>query len=297
MPGDSAFASVSLLLHADGANGSTTLTDQSINALVPSALGGAQLSTAQKRYGTASLLSGQSAGAFARYASNPAFGFGSGDFTLEASIYMTGGSGTDRNLLDFRDANGSDTMTWFIGTSNRLCIWTGALSGDAGPSLSQGIWYDVALTRASGVFRAFVDGVLVWSASPSVDFGANRPLGVGGAVYAGGVGISLLPAYIDEVRITKGLARYTSNYTPAGPFPNGAYAISGTVRDDADLPASRTVRAYYRATGALAGSAVSDAATGAYELGTLTADECSVLFLDDAAGAVYNDRVLRVTPG
>jgi len=297
MPGDSAFASVSLLLHADGANGSTTLTDQSINALVPSALGGAQLSTAQKRYGTASLLSGQSAGAFARYASNPAFGFGTADLTLESSVFITAGTGTDRNLLDFRDANGSDTMVLFINSANHLCIWTGALSGDVGPALALNTWYDLALTRASGVFRAFVDGVQVWSASPAVDFGASRPLGVGAAVFSGSVGTGLLPAHIDEVRITKGLARYTSNYTPAGPFPNGAYAISGTVRDDADMPASRTVRAYYRTTGALAGSAVSDAATGAYELGTLTADECSVLFLDDAAGAVYNDRVLRVTPG
>ena len=72
--------------------------------------------------------------------------------------------------------------------------------------------------------------------------------------------------------------------------------ISGTVRDDAGNLCARTVRAYDRATGMLIGSTVSDAVTGAYTLPTRVDTECSVVCLDDSAGATYNDLIVRATP-
>lgn len=72
--------------------------------------------------------------------------------------------------------------------------------------------------------------------------------------------------------------------------------ISGTVRDSAGAFTSRTVRAYRRDTGALIGSAVSDAATGAYSIGTTHTGEHTVVCLDNDGGTLENDLVHRAFP-
>ncbi len=203
-----------LRLNCEGVVGSGTLTDTSTSALVPASLGSAVLSNTVVRYGNTSLDSGRSALAFARYATTTAFGFGTGDFTLELSVYFREFSG-DGGLMDFRATNGSDTMTWFVdGTSKKLAVWRGNLLGGTGPALDAGQWYDLMLSRSSGTLRAFINGELAWTATDSTNFTTTRPLGLGGGVYSGGVGTSLAKAYFDEVRISKGLARQTSNYTP-----------------------------------------------------------------------------------
>lgn len=86
---------------------------------------------------------------------------------------------------------------------------------------------------------------------------------------------------------------------PAGYSPGlGAftYEISGNVKDAAGANAARVVRAYRRDTGALAGSATSDAGTGNYALTTEYEGEHTLVFLDDDAGTAYNALALdRVT--
>lgn len=72
--------------------------------------------------------------------------------------------------------------------------------------------------------------------------------------------------------------------------------ITGTVYDaSGSAAASRTVRAYRRDTGALLGETTSDSG-GAYSFTLTYAGECNVVALDDSAGTVYNDLILRTTP-
>lgn len=74
------------------------------------------------------------------------------------------------------------------------------------------------------------------------------------------------------------------------------YEISGNVKDAAGANAARVVRVYRRDTGALVGSATSDAATGNYALTTEYEGEHTLVFLDDDAGTAYNALALdRVT--
>lgn len=87
---------------------------------------------------------------------------------------------------------------------------------------------------------------------------------------------------------------------------NGAYralpkrenwkVVSGTVLDASGSPAAREVRAIDRATGGVLGVATSDAGTGAYAIAVPVASEVQVVFLDDVAGDVENDLILRTIP-
>ena len=80
--GDTNFGDVFLLLHMDGSNGSTTITDSSSNSFSVTAYGNAQLSTTEKKFGTASAYFDGNSDEL-RFTA-PAL---NGDFTAEAFIY------------------------------------------------------------------------------------------------------------------------------------------------------------------------------------------------------------------
>ena len=208
---DPDYNNVSLLLHGNGTNGSTTITDNSPSPKTVTAVGNAQISTAQSKFGGSSLFVNTS-----RFAINDdsAFGFGTGDFTFETWILNSSWTG-DRAITDFRPSTGA--MGTFFAASGKLAFWTGSsLIGGSGTTLELNTWHHVALTRSGTTLRAFRDGVLDFTGTLSLSFTASRPLGIGAAIdgSSGNTG-----AYIDDLRITKGIARYTSNFTPpAAPF-------------------------------------------------------------------------------
>ena len=85
-------------------------------------------------------------------------------------------------------------------------------------------WYHVAVTRQNGVFRMFIDGQLEATATKSVavDFSlGGTAIGINGWNIANNTGFFV--GHIDEMRITKGRARYTTAFTPPGaPFSFGS---------------------------------------------------------------------------
>jgi hypothetical protein len=217
VPVDPQYGSVSLLLHGNGTNGSTTITDNSPSPKTVTAVGNAQISTAQSKFGGSSILF-DGVNDRLDIASNTAFGFGTGDFTLECWVRTTV---KNTVIFDNRPAgNATSPGTFFIAaTTGRLGYYdvsVGALTGTT-TDCATGQWVHVAFTRASGTFRMFANGALEYSGTLSGDFGSSRPFRVGedstdSADYNG---------YIDDLRITKGVARYTSNFTPpAAPFPD-----------------------------------------------------------------------------
>lgn len=297
MAGDASFASVSLLLHCDGSNGSTTFTDSSSSPKTPTVNGNAKISTTQSKFGGTSMYF-DGTGDYLAYAASADFGFGTGDFTLEG-FFRFDSVATDTGLFDFRSSGGSDVGTFFMETSSKkLVFYYGTMLGGTGATaLTTGTWYHIALCRAAGTTRCYLDGVEQWNSGSSYNFGSSRPLGIGGSVATGLFGTSPMNGYIDELRITKGVARYTSGFSaPTAAFPDGMGQVSGNVKDSAGANAVRTVRAYRRDTGALVGNTTSDA-SGNYSFYTPTLDELTVIALDDhTSGTYYNDQVARVIP-
>lgn len=220
---DPNFSSVSLLLHMDGSNGSTAFTDSSNNAFAVTANGNAKVSTTSAKYGTGSgLFDGNG-----DYLAIPAgaANFGTSNFTVEAWAYLTSNpSSPGAVVLDTIPVGGvgnrTNAMVWIITTGGKLTVFSnGSFVGTSASSIPLNQWSHIALTRSGSTWRFFIDGTL-----DSNSFTYSADLFTNSGALIGRVGDSAsyyLNGRLDDVRITKGFARYTANFTtPIAAFPN-----------------------------------------------------------------------------
>ena len=207
-PTDPYWANVSALLHMDGTPGDNTFIDETGKTWTPS--GNFEISATEALFAESGY--GDGSGGWIDGPSSADFTFGTGDFTLELGAYIIDNP-VNRALLSL-----GSNWTLYMGSGvGNLYVFDGVstniLNGGA-QSLNQ---FDrLAVTRASGTLRLFRNGVVVSSTTYTDDMtSSNMRIG------ASTTGAGSINGYIDEVRITKGVARYTANYTPAGfPFPN-----------------------------------------------------------------------------
>jgi hypothetical protein len=218
-PTDPNFSSVSLLLPFDGANGSTTFTDESNNAFTVTVFGNTQFSTAQSKWGGASgLFDGN--GDYLKLAPAPALQF-DGDFTIECWSWLAssaqmviGSSASDPNTQVFRvNDNGAGRLGCFL---NGTWVFQEITAG-----ITTNTWQHLAVCRSGGSTRLFVDGVQQGTTNTS--WTGTFRMDVIGAFFFNGVLFSqpnFVNGHIDDLRITKGIARYTANFSPPdAPFP------------------------------------------------------------------------------
>lgn len=211
---DPLFANVSLLLHCEGSEGSTTFIDSSSKQQTVLVGGGANVSVVRAKFGDSSALF-DGAGDYLDI-NAATIGFAANeDFTLEAWIYPT-------SLNSYRCI--FNTAFSFL-ANPRLYIKDGALvifADNADRAFHQttiqaNSWQHVALVRSTGVYSSYLGGVKStgsWTnqahASSVLRIGSDN--GTLGQDFAGSM---------DEVRVTKGVARYTANFTPpTAPFPD-----------------------------------------------------------------------------
>jgi len=170
----------------------------------------AQISTAQSKYGGSSMFFNGSGNALkAPYI--PSMDFGTGDFTIECWVYTTNTSpGYSQTVLARHGSTGG--TIWIIqilnGGTSRI-----VLSGSvvcAGTTVAANTWTHIAFTRSGTSLRAFNNGVLFQTVTDSTSLSGTQILSVGAQ---SDVAESFI-GYIDDVRITKGVARYTTNFTP-----------------------------------------------------------------------------------
>lgn len=219
-PSSTAFTSgsESLLLHFETDAVINSFIDSSTNGLTVTTTGAARASTFQSKFGLMSLyLDGN--GSYLSIASNSQFAFGTNDFTLEGWIYLNALSNTS-TIFDFRpvgtvqgtyplvniSTNGAINYVANYGNSPNV-----SLSSSAG-TITIGSWFHVALCKSSGTTTIYVNGTSVASASDTVNY-TQSLCSFGHSNYTGYT--EELNGYIDEARITKGTAQYTSNFTPS----------------------------------------------------------------------------------
>lgn len=203
--GDPYWSSVASLLHFDGGNGSTTFTDETGKTWTGN--GAAQISTAQSVFGGSSLrLNGSGT---ISTASSADFAYGTGDFSWECRVRFDSLTG-NQYIID-HGVNGGTLQHY--GNLSYYNPSAGVLSG---PTLVANTWYAIAVVRVGGLTTLRVDGVVVSLGVDGHNYGAQK---VTIGEYGGGG--YRMTGYIDEFRITRGIARYTSDFAPpTQPFPN-----------------------------------------------------------------------------
>ena len=288
--GDPHFPKVKLLLPFDGSNGATSTTDSSnVNNSV-TFVGTAQLSTAQSKFGGSSLLLDGDSDYI--YVANSDLGTTSTEsFTIEFWTYLIGGTGSQVNF--YSDYSGaSNGISFQKNSSNVLQVYNGdSLRITGTTTISTGQWYHMALSGTSGSYKLFLNGTQEGSTS-SNGFTAGSTNKYIGTFYWAGLGgaVRLVNGYIEDFRITKGEARYTSNFTP----PTSAHLTSAgdvnkhiIVNSDADgvaigtggISQARVAKAWvnFDGTGTVAirssynVSSITDDGTGRYDVNFSTA--------------------------
>lgn len=290
---------VVLALHMDGTNGSTTFTD--VTGKTVTANGNAQISTAQSKFGGASGYFDGS-GDYASVASSTDFKFATGDFTAE--LWVRRPALTTGNILDVRPVGGGTGNYWaiyFPSTTEISLYASGADRIRTTHGMVVDTWYHIAVCRASGTTRLFLNGTQLGSSYTDGTSYLVAPVILCASAHT--LTDAFVNAYIDDLRITKGVARYTANFTPpAAPFPNQLPVISGVVKDASGNLAERLVRAYLRSSGVLLGQTLSNPATGGYAIPVESDKECFVVSHDSSANppsggtenAVILDRVIPI---
>ena len=184
-------------------------------------VGNAQVSTSVKKYGTGSLAF-DGTGDWLSIPNTPNLQLGSGNFTIEGWINFSS-LASNRGIMYFGTNPNSNFAYGLQWASNALYFWyttngssLSSVSASWTPSTS--VWYHLAVTRSGNDLKFFIDGTQIGttqSLSGVTIFNSTDVILIGGE--ATGSPNSLpgtMNGYIDDMRITKGLARYTANFTP-----------------------------------------------------------------------------------
>ncbi len=215
---DSNYNNVALLINGNGTNGSTSIIDSSSNSNTVAAFGNSQISNVQSKFGGSSVYFDGS-GDYFQTATNAGLALGSGAFTIEAWVRPANTTAGYRGIVGdnvYSDANGfalyqngTAIEIWFGGSPATRII-------NATNCLTAGEYQHIAWTRSStGVNRLFVNGVQRGGDSTNSTNLTATTLRIGRV--ASGSSLYDFNGYIDDLRITKGVARYTSDFSSSLP--------------------------------------------------------------------------------
>ena len=223
---DQYYNSCSLLCHFDSINPAGRFIDNSRNNLKITSSGNVTVNNNIYKFGGGSgLFDGTGDYLTTPLSSN--LQFGTGDFTIECWNYMIARINSNPAIFSNYNSYTIGALSLFAGhsagttTSYQVAINGAAFPTIEGGTIAYNTWVHLAVVRNSGTIKLYVNGTSVGTPYST----AVTLNGVGSLFYIGSTGDSLatgyINGYIDEFRITKGIARYTSNFTPpSAPFPN-----------------------------------------------------------------------------
>ena len=144
---------------------------------------------------------------------NAVFGYGTGDFTIEFWMYLTG---TPDQTIFSNLTSASSTNPHIYYSAGTIRYYTASADRITSSTIAPNRWHHVALSRASGSTKMFVNGVQAGSTyADSNNYGTTAPLGLA-TYWSGGspVTTNTFTGYLSNVRVVKGTAVYTSAFTP-----------------------------------------------------------------------------------
>lgn len=217
-----------ILLHMDGSNGGTSFIDSAIGGSAHTwTANSATTDTGTVKFGSASQNCGASVG-WVDTPDHSDFTLGSGDFTIEAWVNRQGGSGTRRIIGgQIGSAGATNTCSAYLEmwSTNvlKFTVCNGSTNYDVfgSTAITSTGWHHVAGVRTGNTLRLFVDGVqeggdVAFSVAvnnASSKYSVGRVGEYAGLYWYG---------FIDEFRLSVGIARWTANFTP----PTSAYQDS-----------------------------------------------------------------------
>lgn len=211
---DPNFSSVTLLLHAEGNDADTTMIDFSDVGATPTFVANAQIDTAQDKFGGSSLLV-DGTGDWVTFPDNAGYSFDAGDFTIDLQVRRN----TDiAGMILSKYSGSSTTAEWYLYYNATALIWvsyygTGAnsfLTFQGSWDLSTDTWRQLGMDRSGDTWRLYVDGSVVASHSVSRTLkNSTEQLRLGARNHGSPIEFN---GWIDEVRITKGVARYAGTH-------------------------------------------------------------------------------------
>jgi len=210
---DPYFSDVTLLLHCDGADESTSFVDSSLLNQTITVSGGAEIDTTVVKYGTGSLKATGASSYITATGGGTMFNPGVGSWTLEG--WAQNSTGLNAALL-----SGNTNDFYLIQSGNAWIVGDGINNNMVvGYNQSAATWFFWTLVRNAGVFTLFFDGVV---ALGGVSSPALKNVNITSLIISGHPPTnSYNLGYMDDIRITNGVARYTANFTPpAAAFPN-----------------------------------------------------------------------------
>ena len=233
---DPYFNNVSILMHMEGANQGKVFTD--VKGHTVNAYGSANTATTLSKFGNSSAYFSTGSAGYLSVAGDSSTDFGLGDFTIEfwllpdsfamypatrqlinkATTINTDGTGTNLSWRLGQWSGGPTQHYLNIQLATSPTFW--ALSSDIDISaLNTSTWTHIALVRQSGVLKVFANGIL----KDSYPFNSYIPDVTTAPIWVGANpdGSESYKGFLDELRITKGVARYTANFTvPIASFPD-----------------------------------------------------------------------------
>jgi len=201
-----AISGTGLLLPFDDAG----IIDKSQSVKTITLNGDVKSSTTQSKYLTSSMYF-DGTGDYVQTPTSNLLTFGSEDFTVEGWFYTTS-TGAYQYIFDGRNG-GTDVTYLYLNNGTGLYAGYGNVNDSSVTTLSLNQWYHFAYVRnGSGTnnITVYIDGTAEWQITNTTNLSSTTRITLGsrytGADYFGG--------YMSDVRITKGLARYTANFTP-----------------------------------------------------------------------------------
>ena len=213
MPGIDRFTV--LMLHCNGADASPTFIDSSKNNYAITTAGNAQIDTAQSKFGGGSGLF-DGTGDYITIADSEDWNFGSADFTFDWWVRFNSNTGTGMAFFQQRVDDNNRILSLIDHDNNLLyfyifnaAVTVASMSRTWNPSAAT--WYHVAILRNSNAVKMFVDGLQLGADETVTGTSPNLA-----AVVSIGARSSTsdlyLDGWLDEFRISKGIARWTANF-------------------------------------------------------------------------------------